>query len=122
MPFPPRPSLYTKPSCQPQAPSLKATYPLRGPHEHLATDDMLAATVHQHLPYMLHDMLWSAADALLPATSASSASKTSQVLAAAPVSRGVGRGMKASGLLVVRQEMSQSRQMPQSSSGSGMAK
>ncbi|KAL0054000.1 hypothetical protein WJX82_002103 [Trebouxia sp. C0006] len=60
-----------------------------------------------------------AADALLPATSPSSASKTSQVLAAAPVSHGVGRGMKASGLLVVRQEMSQSRQMPQSSSGSG---
>ena len=72
--------------------------------------------------HMVHDMTWCAADALLPATSASSASKTSQVSAAAPVSRGVGKGMKASGLLVVRQEMSQGRQMPQSSNGSGMPK
>jgi len=69
----------------------------------------------------LHDTIWSAADPLLPAASASSASKTSQVSAAAPVSRGVGKGMKASGLLVVRQDMSQGRQMPQSSSGSGVA-
>ena len=83
---------------------------------------MLAATVHEHLPYMLQDMIWSAADPLLPVASASSAFKTSQASAAAPVNRGVGRGMKASGVLVVRQEMSQGRHMLQSSSGSGMAK
>ena len=91
-------------------------------HEHLASGHMLAATVHEHLPYVLHDMMWSAADPLLAAASASSASKTSQVSAAAPASRSAGKGMKASGLLVVRQEMSQDRQMLQSSSGSGMAK
>ncbi|KAL0018438.1 hypothetical protein WJX77_007588 [Trebouxia sp. C0004] len=60
-----------------------------------------------------------AADPLLPAASATSASKTSQVSAAAPASRGGSKGMKASGLLVVRQEMSQGRQMQQSSNGSG---
>ena len=90
-------------------------------HGHLATDHMPAATVHEHLPYMLHDMIWSAADPLLPMASASSTSKTSPASAGAPVSHGVGKGMKASGLLVVRQQMSQGRQMPQSSCGSGMA-